>query len=233
MIKFEVDFNIKELTDQLEYDLNLAVASTAAVAAQKARSEAANRLRSGLKHWNRGFDLIKIREGEWALVISGKLANMMEDGFEPQEFKDMMLRGTRAKYNAKSGKKYVDVPMALDDNALTGELSKTNVKVNVQQFRDLDSLVTSFTKTENKKVTTGHAVNMQRLIVKRGKEEIENIIKARSAANSKNPMYLKIRRLTETSEWPDHPYKGAHIFESLDQVLEQIFEHNLNKFIGG
>lgn len=223
MIKFEFDLELtaEELSEGIQANLNAAVASTARSMETKAHEIVERRLKSGKSLWKKGFQLNKVDDGFWVLSVEGKLANMMEDGFGTGEIKRMLLSGNRAKVNAESGKKYVDVPIAQDADSMTGNIGRTNIQVS--QFKNADEMLKEITTSDWKK----GGVKKEQRIVKR----IEDIIQTRKK-NSSSTKFITIRRVSESSQgWPLTPYGGAKVLDELDMYLEKAFEESLSKLL--
>jgi len=223
MIKFEFDLDLtaEEISEGLKSNLNAAVASTASQMQTKAHEIVEKRLKSGRDLWKKGFQLNKVDDGFWVLSVEGKLANMMEDGFGAGEIKRMLLGGNRAKVNAETGKRYVDVPLAQDADAVTGNIGKTNIQVS--QFKNADEMLKEVKMSDWKK----GGIKKEQRIVKR----IEDIIQTRKK-NSSSTKFITIRRVSESSKgWPLTPYGGAKVLDELDFYLEKAFEDSLNKLL--
>lgn len=226
MIKFELDPSFiaeleRDLNQGLRSTLNSAVASVAEGAKAEAGRIAKTKLKRGLTFWERGFTVDKMGDGEWLISLTGKLANMMEEGFGVGEIKDMLLSGNRAKTNAKTGKKYVDVPIGLDSDAVTGKIGKS--QLSVSQFKDADELLKSIKTSDWKK----GGVKREQVITSR----IKDIIQTRKKGQAKgDARFITIRRVSEKSKgWPANPFAGAHVFEQLDGYLERAFEESLDR----
>lgn len=223
MLKFEFDLEeiTREISSGLQAGLNLAMAATMDRTKAKAMELASKKLKGGLKHWNQGFAVDKVADGVWIISMTGKLANMMEEGFGTGEIKKMLLEGNRAKANAKDGKKYVDVPLALDADAKSGAIGKTSVKV--QHFKNADELIKNINVSDWKR----GGIRQEKRITQR----VQDVIKSRKTANS-DAQFVTIRRVSEKSQgWPVNPFKGAHVFEELDNYLEKYFEESLESYL--
>lgn len=223
MLKLEFDLSdiASELHEGLKAGLNASIAATADKVKTRGLQIANQKLKSGLKFWSKGFAVDKVGDGMWVISMSGKLANMMEDGFNTGDIKKMLLEGNRARHNSAHGKKYVDVPFAQDADALTGNIGKT--QVSVQQFKNADEMVKAITTSNWSK----GGVQTEKRIVQR----VKDVIKSRETQTS-SPQYLTIRRVSEKSKgWPTNPFKGAKVFEQLDHYLEQAFEESLDSLL--
>lgn len=224
MIKLEFDLNLtaEEITGGIKSNLEAAVANTVSMTSNEARKRASEKLKLGLDHWNKGFKVNKIDSGFWVIEIEGKLANMMEDGFAAGEIKRMLLNGNRAKSNqAKSGKRYVDVPLKLDADAMTGSIGKTSV--NVSQFKSADELVQSIKTSDWKK----GGIKKEKRITQR----VEDVIKTRKPSSS-NSQYITIKRVSENSTgWSTKPFEGAKVLDNLDNYIERSFFESLNSLL--
>lgn len=221
--EFELDLDEDELVNGLRANFDKAVSQTVSKVASRGHELASRRLKSGLRHWEKGFAVDKITEGTWIISMTGKLANMMEDGFGKGEIKDMILNGNRAKYNKSQGKKYVDVPIALDADSMTGSIGKT--KVSIKQFKDADAVLKEVKISDWAK----GGVKKEKRITQR----VEDVIKTRKPKDAESSsQFMIIRRVSENSKgWPVSPFKGANVFEALDFYLEQAFEESLNSLI--
>lgn len=225
MIKFEFDLDLddKELADGLKSNFDKVVAQTVAKVSARGHQLASQRLKHGLQFWEKGFAVDKVTEGTWLISMTGKLANMMEEGFGRGEIKDMILKGNRAKFNKSQGKNYVDVPIGLDADAMTGQIGKT--KVSVQQFKDADAVVKNIQVSDWAK---GGVKKEQRIT-----QRVQDVIKSRKPKDSAQASsFMIIRRVSENSKgWPTSPFEGAKVFDALDLYLEQAFEESLNSLI--
>lgn len=225
MIKFEFDLDLddKELADGLKSNFDKVVAQTVAKVSARGHQLASQRLKHGLQFWEKGFAVDKVTEGTWLISMTGKLANMMEEGFGRGEIKDMILKGNRAKFNKSQGKNYVDVPIGLDADAMTGQIGKT--KVSVQQFKDADAVVKNIQVSDWAK---GGVKKEQRIT-----QRVQDVIKSRKPKDSAQASsFMIIRRVSENSKgWPTSPFEGAKVFDALDLYLEQAFEESLDSLI--
>ncbi len=225
MIKFEFDLDLddKELADGLKSNFDKVVAQTVAKVSARGHQLASQRLKHGLQFWEKGFAVDKVTEGTWLISMTGKLANMMEEGFGRGEIKDMILKGNRAKFNKSQGKNYVDVPIGLDADAMTGQIGKT--KVSVQQFKDADSVIKNVQVSDWAK---GGVKKEQRIT-----QRVQDVIKSRKPKDSAQASsFMIIRRVSENSKgWPTSPFEGAKVFDALDLYLEQAFEESLDSLI--
>lgn len=220
MIKFdlELDLTAEELTKGLEANLKTAAASTVAKVEQDARNVASKKLKGGLKHWNKGLQIDKVGDGLWVLSISGKLAQMMEEGFGIGDIKRLILGGNRYAHNKSEGKNYVDVPISMDaDDAVK------SVGVSMEQFASADEVVKFIQMSDWAK----GGVRKEKKIVQRVKDVI------RSRDEQEGPaQFLTIKRVTPDSKgWPSKPFKGAKVLESLDSYIERAFEKSLKEHI--
>lgn len=221
--EFELDLDDKELADGLKANFDKVIATTVSKVSARGHLLASQRLKHGLQFWEKGFAVDKITDGTWMITMTGKLATMMEDGFGKGEIKDMILQGNRAKYNKSQGKNYVDVPIGLDADAMTGQIGKT--KVSIQQFKDADAVMKNVQISDWAK----GGVKKEKRITQR----VQDVIKSRKPKDSdQTSSYMVIRRVSEKSKgWPVSPFKGARVFEALDLYLEQAFEESLNSLI--
>jgi hypothetical protein len=223
MIKFEFDLDEKEIADGIRANFDKAVAQTMSMVQSRARQLASQKLRSGMRHWEKGFSVDKVSDGTWMISMTGKLANMMEDGFKTGEIKDMILSGNRAKYNRSQGKNYVDVPLPLNADQVTGQIGKTTVTV--QQFKDADAVMQAIKVSD----WARGGVKKEKRIVQR----VEDVIRSRKPKDAdSSAQFMIIRRVSEKSKgWPTSPFAGAKVLEALDIYLEQAFEESLNSLI--
>lgn len=219
-IEFDLDFTEDEIVDGIRSNFNAAVTNTVRLTQIRAHQLASQKLKSGLKFWEKGFAIDKITDGTWMITMTGKLANMMEEGFGTGEIKDMLLNGNRAKYNKSQGKKYVDVPIGLDSDSVT---KKTGISI--QQFKDADAVIKSVTMSDWAK----GGVKKENRITQR----VKDVIKSRKLKDSESKaQYMMIRRVSENSKgWPVSPFAGARVFDALDLYLEQAFEQSLEMLL--
>lgn len=228
MLKFELDEStLRDLEEELHKGLNNSLNATIAAVAGGVQAEAvkiaSSKLKRGLTFWERGFSVDKIGEGEWLISLSGKLATMMEDGFGTGEIKRMLLNGNRAKTNSENGAKYVDVPIGLNADSITGKIGKSEITVN--RFKNADELMHSIRTSDWKR----GGIKRERVISSR----IADIIKTRKENQKKaEASFITIRRVSEKSKgWPANPFSGAHVLDKLDDYLERAFEENLERLI--
>lgn len=222
-LEFELDFTEDEIVDGIRSNFNAAVANTVKLAQGRAHQIASQKLKSGLKFWEKGFAVDKITEGTWMITMTGKMANMMEEGFGTGEIKKMILSGNRAQYNKGQGKNYVDVPVHLDADSMTGQVGKT--KVSIQQFKDADAVIKSVKMSDWAK----GGIKKENRITQR----VNDVIKSRKPKDSDaSSQYMVIRRVSAKSKgWPVNPFAGARVFEALDLYLEQAFEQSLEMLL--
>lgn len=208
--KLELDLDQKELQEAFQPRLNAIGDAMVTQLAQRGKELASQRLKSGLKLWERGFKVDKIEDGFFVVSMTGKLATMMEDGIKVGEISKMIMSGNRAKAN-KTG--YVDVPIGRDADSL-GNISGR--KINVSAFKDADSLRQSVSFSDYKK---GGIRKEDRII-----QRVEDVIKSTEPLTGKSS-FMTIRRVTEDSVWPSSPFTGAKIFEDLEAEVESIFNN--------
>lgn len=214
----ELDLSAEEIVEGLDKNLKAATASTVQRVDQDAHALAAQRLKSGLKHWKKGFAIDKIDDGLWIISISGKLAEMMEEGFGVGDIKRLVLGGNRYAHNKAEGKDYVDVPISLDaDEAVE------SVGVTMQQFTSMDEVV----KFVNTSDWAKGGVRKEKKITQR----VKDVIRSRNEDGGAE-RFLTIKRITPDSEgWPKNPYQGAKVLESLDSYIERAFEKSLQEIM--
>jgi hypothetical protein len=226
-LQFDIqDFNEQEIVDAFQSQLNAATAATAEAVYARGKDLAADRLRSGLKHWNNGYKFHKIEDGNYIITIEGKLAYLMEkDQIAAGEISDMILKGNRAKYNKENGKRYVDVPMSKDADA-AGNIQTKGGTYNVKQFKSADDLMKQFSQRPYKfsDVKRG-GVKTENRIVQRVKEVIKSVNPADSSAQ-----FLNIVRLSEESKWPATPREGARVLDDLELEVSEIFDTMLSRY---
>ena len=222
-IEFELDLSEDELIDGIRANFHSAVNRTVGLVQNHARFLASKKLKAGLKHWEKGFAVDKITEGTWMISMTGRLANMMEDGIKVGELKDLILNGNRARINKAQGKDYVDVPIPLNADAVTGVLGKTSVSV--QHFKDADAVMKNIKVSDWAK---GGIKNEKRIT-----QRVQDVIKSRKPnENAADSQYMVIRRVSAKSKgWPTSPFAGAKVFEALDSYLEKAFEESLNSLL--
>lgn len=220
MVKIDVDLDLsaEEITEGLDKNLKAATASTAQRVSNDAYDVASQRLKSGLKHWKKGFSIDKIDDGLWIISISGKLAEMMEDGFGVGDIKKLVLGGNRYAHNKAQGKDYVDVPISLDaDEAVQ------SVGVSMEQFTSMDEVV----KFINTSDWAKGGVRKEKKITQR----VKDVIRSRNEDGGAE-RFLTIKRLTPDSDgWPSKPFNGAKVLESLDSYIERAFEKSLKEIM--
>jgi hypothetical protein len=224
MLKFKTD--TRKLTQDLDTYLTgvtkQAVGEVAFNSSTKALGFAKGKLKNGLKHWMKGFEIKQIGNGEWVLVLTGKLAVMMEDGFGTDDIRKMILSGNRAKVNKSKGKNYVDVPMEQNVSE-TGDIGKSGV--NISMFKDADDVLKSIEKSDWKKGGTFKQ--------KQYTNRVQDIIRNKAQKDSK-AKFVKIVRISENGKpVPSKPYKGLQAFKMIEDELEDMFEQGLKKVLGG
>lgn len=227
MIKltFNLDLTADEISKALKENLNAAAAYTVRETKDIAQRRASQKLSSGFKHWNRGFNMDKVADGIWVLSITGKLANMMEDGFGVGAIFEMISRGNRAQHNKAVGKNYVDIPMIKDADSATGKISGVSVKI--QQFKNADDVRKTITISDWKK----RGIKRENVITQR----INNIIRTRNKGRE-GVKFLTIKRMSldpakNSGKWPDKPFPGVKILNELDREIEIVFDKALRSLI--
>ena len=215
MIKLtgKLDFTEKDLEQHVESGFKSAFQQTVAKVTSTIQSTAGQKLRKGLGHWQKGFDVDSVGNDTYIFTIRGKLASMMEDGISPGEISSMIMNGNRAKFNKAQGKDYVDVPI------------DKSQKTAVQVFRDADSLMASFQKRK---------VNISDFKKNRVKQEDRYLRRVKDLIESKkkidaNSQFMVIRRMDKDSIWPSSSFEGAKSFEAGLEEVAKIFEENLRR----
>lgn len=221
-VKIDVDFQLdaSELTEGIDKHLEAVTATVAGVVGEKAKEIASRKLKSGLKWWEKGFSIDNVGDGVWVLSITGKLAEMMEDGFGPGAISDLILGGNRYKHNKAQGKNYVDVP--LPKQVITQNQTIQGTSIRVAQFTDIQEFQKQFTFSDYKK---GGVKNKKRLV-----KRVGDVIQTRKNEKS-DASFMTIRRLTPNSKWPEHPFSGAKVFDALDHDIETAFDKALQKLM--
>lgn len=214
-----LELDEKELADALRSRVSTALSASIVEAKQKGQELAAQRLRKGLKHWERGFNVHKVDKSFYILSVEGKLSNWMEDGIQPGEISKSIMSGNRINSNKKTGKNYVDVPIAKDADSM-GNIGSSGV--NVTHFADADAMLKHVKFSDYKK----KGIRTENRIVRR----VEDIIQSTKPKTNKM-QYLTIRRVTSDSIWPKTPFSGARVLEDLGIFIEQNFDKLLERFI--
>lgn len=219
-LKPEFDLSEEEVLEGVEAKVHMVTAYAAGVVAQKARELASQRLKSGLKLWDKGFSVHRIEPGHWVISITGKLANMMEDGIQVDEIRKMILGGNRAQVNKAEGKNYVDVPFMKDANAMRQLVSSSNL--DIKKFKSADELRRSIKFSDMK----NGGIREENRLLKR----VDNIIKSRKEESPKT-QFLTIRRVSPKGKpFPENPFHGARVLDELDRELELAFDRGLRRF---
>lgn len=221
-LEFDIDLTSDEILGGIQSNLDAAMAKTVSLTQAKAEQLAASKLKSGLEHWTKGFKITRIDSGFWVLEVEGEMANMMEEGFAAGAIKEMLLNGNRARTNqAMTGKRYVDVPLKLNADAMTGNIGKTNVSVS--QFKNADELLQSIKTSDWKR---GGIKKEQRIT-----QRVKDVIKTRKPTESAS-QFITIKRVSEKSTgWPTKPFDGAKVLDKLDDFLEKAFFESLNSLL--
>jgi hypothetical protein len=231
-VKVKLDLKADELVADLEPRLKAAGAATAGQLYQRGFELAKQGFGPrGFNHWKNGYKFAKVEDGLYIISVEGKLAMMMEDGIKTGEISKMIMQGNRAAHNRGEGKNYVDVPIHKDADA-AGNISIGGQKFQVQAFRNADELMKQFSKPEKKQVkfSRGKTVEQEERIVQRAKK-LEGLIKSQNPKDS-STAYMTIRRVTDSSVWPQSPYEGQDILGKLELEIEKIFGNMLEQFIG-
>lgn len=226
MFKFKFDtsdFDVSELVDGLQSRFKSATSAMMADIKQEGQRYAAQKLKKGLGHWNKGFKMHKVTDDFYVISIEGQMASWMEDGMKAGEVSKAIMGGNRADSNKAEGKDYVDVPIAKDaDSAGNISLKKGGPTINVKAFANADQLMKSINTSDWKK----GGMKQKQVIQSRVKDIIKNVEPKTGAAS-----YMTIRRVTAKSVWPKSPYSGAKVLEHLDQFIDSNFDKILARFI--
>ncbi len=218
MIKIDFDIDaIDELEDSIRQSLqprlNAVMSEMAVDMERQGRDLAARKLDSGLGEWQKGFKVDQVGDGHFIVSVTGKLAEMIEEGAKAGEISDMIMGGNRARVNQAEGKHYVDVPMMKNADFSSNFSGK---KVSVASFRDADSLVKHVKFSD--KNSAGGIKKAERLV-----SRVEDVIKSTNPDNGAVG-YLEIRRVNESSVWPETSKDGAKILDTLEQNIEATFD---------
>lgn len=223
-LKFKFDdVTFDEVVDGLQSRFKAAVNATMEDAEQHAQTLASQRLKVGLSKWMKGFRFHKVSDEFYVISVDGMLANWMEDGIEPGEVSKAILSGNRAEANQGTGKKYVDVPIAKDADQLGNlTLGKKGPKVNVKAFANADEMMKSINTSDWKR----GGIKQKQVVASRVKDIIKNVDQG-----SGKTSYMTIRRVSEGSQWPKTPFKGARVLDDLGAHIEQNFDKILERFL--
>jgi hypothetical protein len=227
MFKFKFDasqISTSEIVDGFRIRFKSAMEALSGEVKQQGEIIAASKLKSGLKHWNRGFKIHKVNDDLFVISVEGKLAKWMEDGIQVGEISDAIMKGNRAQHNKGEGKNYVDVPIAKDADA-AGDVTlgkKGGPKVNIRAFANADQLVKYINSSNYKQ----GGIKQKQVIQSRVKDIIKNV-----EPKTGETSYLTIRRVTEKSKWPSSPFKGAQVFEALDSYIDENVQGILERFL--
>lgn len=221
-VKMNLDLTAAELKEGLTPNLDAVMGVTSRQAATEARRLAETKLQSGLHHWVNGFTVNKVSDGVWLMAVEGKLGTMMEEGFNGEEFKKLILNGNRARHNRSQGKDYVDVPIPLTGGNLKTTTSNKLREVTVTQFKSGADVIRSVTTSDwkNKGIVTRDKIV----------QNVKGIIRTKEQA-SDNFQFLMIRRVTPETNWGS--WKGAHVLEmkELEAYMSKQFDINLEKLL--
>lgn len=229
-IDFELNLTEQDLIEGFQSRLDRAMDQTALDTSNEARRIAGDRLSSGKPLWDNGFSMNRISDGYWVISLTGKLANLMEDGIKVDELREMILKGNRATFNKAQGKNYVDVPIGLDADSVSGSIGKTSV--NISQFKSADEVIKSVTMSNWKKggvEEKNKAVSRIKGLLKGKKTDV---LKSRDLGSNKSS-FLTIKRVSPNMKkpFPSSPFKGARVLDSLDNFIEKSFTEALGRFL--
>lgn len=214
MIKFDfkLDLTENELGDLLRTRMHSALNVLMAEVASKGKALAAEKLKEGLEHWQRGFNVHKVDEDFFIVSVDGKLANWMEDGIKTGEVSKAIMSGNRAQINKGQGKDYVDVPFEKGVDA-NGNIGKTGV--NIRAFANAEQLSKAVSFSDYKK----RGIRQEQRVMSRVQEIIKSV-----EPKSSETKFLTIRRVTDDSVWPSSPFKGAKVLEDLSTFINENFD---------
>ena len=240
MLKFKIDTSDLDFSDVVEglnngikaaqaEMVNLIDAEGRRLASQKLKSDRAK------NHWNRGFRVAKYDDNTIIMSIDGLLANWMESGIDVGEISDKIMSGQRAEFNVgaaqkgkafgeATGKKYVDVPIGKDANALGNIHSGRGGRgaINIRAFQNAAQVTKHITSSDYK----SGQIKQKQVVQSRIKDVIKNIEPTTGQAS-----YLVIRRVTEDSVWPKQPFPGAQVFTDLEDFVFDNIDHILERYI--
>jgi len=230
MIKIDVELELDadEILDGIDKNLKAVAGMTASEVGQKAKDLAANRLRSGYSHWEQGFRMEKLGDGEWLLYVTGKLGKMMEDGFGVGEIKAMVLGGKAYAANKAAGKDYVDIPI-FDADTAAKELGEAGGGLRMTDVTSADDITKHLAGTmASGSSEAKRGLDNDRKITRK----VKDMIKAAKQNRKSGARLLNIRRMTpESKGWPNKPFGGAKVLENLDNIIERAFEESLNRLL--
>ena len=231
MLKFKLDTRglAREIKDALKPVVKAAGAKTASKAAQKAKEIASSKLNTSLDMWEKGFALSDLGNGNYALTMNCKLANMIEDGIPVGAISKLIMEGNRARINKAEGKNYVDVPLKQKEDSPA-----------VKVFRSADDLIKDVGKKDVRFSNPAKKnTKVEERFIRRFKQDakavterggIPGLMESRKAPGGK-PMYLLIRRVNDKTVWPENPFPGARSFKEVSDKIEQYFEDALRSLL--
>lgn len=223
---FNID--VDNITEDIQQDAMDALAMAFEKGDEYARALAKDKAPGRHPLWEHGFRTFKVNDNLWVFELQGKLAEMIDDGYNDSQIKEMLLSGYRSKFNKKNGKAYVDVPMGLKEkNGQVGGIS-------VQVFKDANALMSQFKKTEHKTTVTrkpgqDHTVQRTKSAVKTKNEATKRVGKViQNKINSlpSNTKFMTITRVSRDSKGWSKNHPGLGIMSTggdLEKFVEDAF----------
>jgi hypothetical protein len=208
-INIKLDIDAQGFEDHFKEATEKATSHTAPLLKDFLIGLAGEKLENGLPLWKDGLLVESIGDDSYMIAISGKLSDMIEDGFSGNELKSLLLNGPRAAHNASlspNKTKYVDVPFGVSK----GKLERGGVQgVKVSQFKNAQEVMQSFTKTDKKgNVGPGKALT----------KRVGNIIE--SYGKNTKIGFMTIRRVSAKSQLGS--WTGAKILDQNNKIEEFI-----------
>lgn len=239
----ELGLEIDNLAPWIEAELQDAVKNLAHAAHTSMISEIQSRRMSpgNRQDYLKGLKFVDIGDDSYLIYLEGDWANKLEEGFEPYDMKDTLLKSTKITTSGepwvktnKKGKKYASVPfsfkphskdvgsgdLASDIKSLVAKNSKGKMQAITKTFKDID----------------GNAIQGRVASIKNAENEnLSGLTKYQHVSDSGkvSSMYMTFRVISEDSKGWQHPgFAGHKIFEDVEKYVDQEMENILTNLLG-
>lgn len=231
----ELGVDLKNMTEQIANDLNLAVAQLAQNTYNKAVEMTSSRLHGTRQQYINALNMKQESPGVYVVYLDPSVSHL-EDGYARFEMLPKLAQGPKAK-TAKDGHKYVVIPMQKTTSPvnpespiqkhLAGELKDIIAKRRFQKVR------------EGVSPKTGKYTTVERLTDKNVHYMLQNLVRIREykSPGAKRPLssaYFTFRTASEkqdaNSRWVHPGFTGAKIFPDLAQWTEREMENIIREF---
>lgn len=241
MVEVKVDlqktFNVAVMDSLVQTAVSSAVQTSLAVIKDKWQRKAQQKLSSTRMQYLMGLDFkdsvqfpYNGNSNEGAVILKGKLPNMIEDGYAPFDMKDGFALSSKKK-PTKSGGWELTIPIrhGTPKTFEWGKPMEKEIYAQAKKLKHLGSL-----SIKDGQVTSWAGYQHKNNVY----DGLTRVIK--DYGGTKQSQYVTFRKVTDKSEpnsWMHPGYKGVHIADELKPYAKRTFEHalkiNLEAVFGG